>query len=298
MTIPVTFWCLTLHPTCACRLSRAILENEWLSALSTILYCFNPASAFHAAAYTESLFAALSFAGMWYLHQPQKYWRGIACFTLATAARSNGLLNGWFVAHWGLQRLLVAWPRDKVTKSPLLCLVDSILLLQPYLSVGRHDNPIVCGVLETGTHPANFSGWNQMGHISRSMSSQAKYIIVMPSDAPHIPDPILPADCCRWHHCTHGRSWCMCSSASHRLPVLRLASALQLRVSRRRRAASTVVLAACTLPVWICTVPLLGRGLPEILGASTGESHPKGPFNIQSGYWPATTHCFPNALVR
>ena len=123
-------------------------------------------------------------------------------------------------------------------------------------------------------------------------------LIVMPSDAPHIPDPILPADCCRRHHCTHGRSWCMCSSASHQLPVLRLASALQLRVSRRRRAASTVVLAACTLPVWICTVPLLGRGLPEILGASTGESHPKGPFNIQSVYWPATTHCFPNPLVR
>ena len=100
------------------RLSRAILLDERLSALATVLYCFNPASVFYAAAYTEGLFAALSFVGMWYLHQPQHYWRGIACFTLATAARSNGLLNGWFVAHWGLRRLLKAWPRQKVSMGP------------------------------------------------------------------------------------------------------------------------------------------------------------------------------------
>lgn len=82
--------------------------------MATILYCFNPASAFHSAAYTESLFSALSFAGMWHLHQPRGYWAGVLCFALGTAARSNGLLNAGFVAHLGLQQLLQAWPDKKV----------------------------------------------------------------------------------------------------------------------------------------------------------------------------------------
>lgn len=95
-------------------MSRAILQDEHLSALATALYCFNPASAFHSAAYTESLFTALSFAGMWHLHRPRQYWWGVLCFALGTAARSNGLLNAGFVAHWGILQLLRAWPRSKV----------------------------------------------------------------------------------------------------------------------------------------------------------------------------------------
>lgn len=101
-----------------CRLSRSILQDERLSALATALYCFNPASAFHAAAYTEGLFAALSFAGMWHLHRPRQYWWGVLCFALGTATRSNGLLNAGFVAHRGLRHLLLAWRRNKVISAP------------------------------------------------------------------------------------------------------------------------------------------------------------------------------------
>ena len=88
-----------------CRLSQSILQDNRLSALATALYCFNPASVFHSAAYTESLFAAASFAGMWYLHHPRQYWVGVLCFALGTAVRSNGLLNAGFILHLGMRQL-------------------------------------------------------------------------------------------------------------------------------------------------------------------------------------------------
>jgi len=80
--------------------------------VATLLYCINPASVFCSAAYTESLFLALSFAGLWHMYR--KPWLATALLALAASARSNGILSGWFVLHNGLQQLMRKWPRHKV----------------------------------------------------------------------------------------------------------------------------------------------------------------------------------------
>ena len=77
----------------------------------------NPASVFCSAAYTESLFLALSFAGLWHLHRSP--YLATVLLVLASSARSNGILSAWFVLHDGLHQLMRRWPRQKVLCTPL-----------------------------------------------------------------------------------------------------------------------------------------------------------------------------------
>lgn len=63
-------------------------RDAWLCCL---LFCFNPASIFMSAAYTECTFALYSFALMFYVEQ-REYTKATIALALATATRSNGLL--------------------------------------------------------------------------------------------------------------------------------------------------------------------------------------------------------------
>ena len=98
----------------ACRLSSEVLGVDRTATLATLLYCFNPASVFCSAAYTESLFLALSFAGLWHLHH--KPWLATALLALASSARSNGVLSAWFVLHNGLSKVSQRWSHQKVLR--------------------------------------------------------------------------------------------------------------------------------------------------------------------------------------
>jgi phosphatidylinositol glycan class V len=80
---------------------------------AAVLFALNPASVFHSAAYTESVFALFSFAGFYLLERARSAGTGTAtkksafwnrngaavCFALACATRSNGALNGLVLAH-------------------------------------------------------------------------------------------------------------------------------------------------------------------------------------------------------
>lgn len=67
----------------------AVLKNAPAAAMATLLYCFNPASIFYSAAYTEALFACTTFMGM-YQVQTGRQWKGALCLSLAAATRANG----------------------------------------------------------------------------------------------------------------------------------------------------------------------------------------------------------------
>lgn len=79
-------------------LSRIVLQDRRLALLASLLYCLTPANVFMTAGYSESLFAALTFGGLFLL---EKGFTFRACFALsiATAARSNGLVNIGFLLY-------------------------------------------------------------------------------------------------------------------------------------------------------------------------------------------------------
>ncbi|XP_062395236.1 palmitoyltransferase ZDHHC18-A [Sardina pilchardus] len=82
-----------------------VLQDRRLSLLSTLLYCLTPANVFLMAAYAESLFAALTFGGLWLLERGSTI-KGCLVLGLATGARSNGLVNAGFLLYLPLQRAL------------------------------------------------------------------------------------------------------------------------------------------------------------------------------------------------
>lgn len=79
-------------------LGRTVLQDRRLALLSSLLYCVTPANVFMTAGYSESLFAALTFGGLFLL---EKGFPLRACLALgiATAARSNGLVNAGFLLY-------------------------------------------------------------------------------------------------------------------------------------------------------------------------------------------------------
>lgn len=82
-----------------------VLRDRRLSLLSALLYCLTPANVFLMAGYSESLFAALTFGGLWLLERGAT---AKACLVLglATGARANGLVNGGYLLYLPLQRAL------------------------------------------------------------------------------------------------------------------------------------------------------------------------------------------------
>ena len=79
------------------RLGVATLGDDALASLAVVLFCFNPASVFYSAVYSEALFAACTWTGLVLL--PRAYWAGVGALIAAAAARSNGTLGCWFLLH-------------------------------------------------------------------------------------------------------------------------------------------------------------------------------------------------------
>lgn len=108
----ISFACCVLSTVLLLQLSIAVTQDVQLSVLSSLLFLLSPASIFHAAMYTESLFTALTFTGLWLLHTYEpgrsaadgkaacgwkaeilwhaRFWGAACAFALASCTRSNG----------------------------------------------------------------------------------------------------------------------------------------------------------------------------------------------------------------
>ena len=80
------------------RLSREVLRDEVLAYRAAILFCFNPASIFFSAPYSETVFAFCTFSAL-LNYEHGGGWSAPAHFGLAGAARSNGIVNIGFVLY-------------------------------------------------------------------------------------------------------------------------------------------------------------------------------------------------------
>ncbi|XP_078471533.1 GPI alpha-1,6-mannosyltransferase 2 [Lampetra planeri] len=82
-------------------LGAAALRDEALALRAALLFCVTPASVFMSAAYSESLFACLSFAAALAL-ELRRRGTSVALFALAAAARANGVVSAGFPVHRAL----------------------------------------------------------------------------------------------------------------------------------------------------------------------------------------------------
>ncbi|XP_023644869.1 GPI mannosyltransferase 2 isoform X2 [Capsella rubella] len=88
-----------LTPFCLCSLSssRFSLEQDTEASFrASIIFCFNPASIFYSAIYTESLYALFSIGGVYHLLSGTSN-VAVLWFALSGCARSNGVLNAGYI---------------------------------------------------------------------------------------------------------------------------------------------------------------------------------------------------------
>lgn len=78
------------------KMSNHVIANRQLARYATLLYCFNPASIFCSAVYTESIYALFFFGGLYQIYVRQNWWLAALSFFHCGAARSNGMLCAGF----------------------------------------------------------------------------------------------------------------------------------------------------------------------------------------------------------
>lgn len=98
------------------QLSELVLGNKRKAKIAVILFCFNPASIFFTAAYSESLYAWLTFTAMLKCAE-EKFWSAAVPLALTLLCRSNGTINVGFLLYFYAQRIF---------RQPRINLLDSL----------------------------------------------------------------------------------------------------------------------------------------------------------------------------
>lgn len=97
------------------KLTYKVFHNPKQAEYVTRLFCYNPASIFFSALYTESLFAWLSFTVM-LKAQKKEYICAIVPLVLSILCRSNGFVNVGFVLYAGAQEIIARYYDNKRKK--------------------------------------------------------------------------------------------------------------------------------------------------------------------------------------
>ncbi|GAB6029021.1 hypothetical protein CHUAL_004809 [Chamberlinius hualienensis] len=115
------------------ELSRVVLNDQQKAYRAAILFCFNPASVFFSAAYSESLYSCSTFAAMLLL-QKRKYTFSTLLFALGTFTRSNGTANAGFpIYSQAVLPLLTRWVYDlNVHLSIISAISQAGIIIAPF----------------------------------------------------------------------------------------------------------------------------------------------------------------------
>eukprot|EP00668_Euglena_longa_P014022 GGOE01017982.1.p1 GENE.GGOE01017982.1~~GGOE01017982.1.p1 ORF type:complete len:303 (+),score=59.14 GGOE01017982.1:28-909(+) len=116
------------------RLTEAVLEDRRWARAAALLFCISPASVFMSAAYTESCYTMLGFAGMLaWVHRHR--WVAAVLFMMATVVRSNGILLAGFFLYDALHVVggsRCSWLTAARALSSLMA--QTCLVVLPYLA--------------------------------------------------------------------------------------------------------------------------------------------------------------------
>lgn len=100
----VVFFCLAAITLF--ELSTVVLGEKKKAAIAVFLFCYNPASIFFSAVYSESLFALLTFTTIWLCMLEYFYLASIP-LALGIVCRSNGTINIGFLLYLFAKRVFV-----------------------------------------------------------------------------------------------------------------------------------------------------------------------------------------------
>ncbi|KHJ90321.1 mannosyltransferase [Oesophagostomum dentatum] len=95
------------------RIVQLVSHSVKQAVIAVLVFSANPASIFFSAAYSESLYCLLTFAGIWLLLEDKqpfffRYLGSLLCFGLAYATRSNGLINLGYVGFFCLCEFILS----------------------------------------------------------------------------------------------------------------------------------------------------------------------------------------------
>uniref|UniRef100_A0A2C9GQI9 GPI mannosyltransferase 2 n=1 Tax=Anopheles arabiensis TaxID=7173 RepID=A0A2C9GQI9_ANOAR len=101
--------CFTGAAKALYRLSKHVLGNQKKAEIAVLLFCFNPASIFFTAPYTESLYAWLSFVVMYQCIEDVTSIFLTIPLSLSILCRSNGMFNIGFVLYFAVRRIVAQY---------------------------------------------------------------------------------------------------------------------------------------------------------------------------------------------
>ena len=154
------------------RLTHGLFGKKNVALISTLLFCFNPASVFMSSLYTESLFSCLQFTALCYLEE-ERSTQAVLLFGLGCATRSNGVISCGFVTHQIIKHfvsnevvslkstagLFTLSNLRNVVKASLKLITFNGIILAPFIVFQLYGYVLYCIPLADVTRDTVYSPW-------------------------------------------------------------------------------------------------------------------------------------------
>ena len=162
----------TLAAVSLYRLTHGLFGKKNVALVSTLLFCFNPASVFMSSLYTESLFCCLQFTALCYLEE-ERSTLAVLLFRLGCATRSNGVISCGFVTHQIIKHfvsnavdslkstgsLFTLLNLRNAVKASLKLIIFNGIILAPFILFQLYGYVSYCMPPADVTHDTAYSPW-------------------------------------------------------------------------------------------------------------------------------------------
>lgn len=128
-------------------LTQHLSKSRRHSLLAAALVCFNPATVFMSAVYTECVFAFFTFSGLLALEKGRS-WTASLLFMLAVGTRSNGVVLCGFLGYQCLVRMyesLKLRDMSNMLGSLVSTATQCVLVILPFVSFQFYGYHLYCG---------------------------------------------------------------------------------------------------------------------------------------------------------